>query len=76
MFYDFTTLLFFVENMREAFALQMQKRIWDIKVWNFNGMLTNKVVSLEQPNTGVFCWEMDWKFFKYHFDFRKILDFD
>ena len=43
--------------MREAFALQKllsffpQKswRIWNINIWNFNEMLTNDIVSFEQP---------------------------
>ena len=43
--------------MREAFALQKltffhKKKYWhilDIKVWNFNKMLTNDVISFEQP---------------------------
>ena len=52
--------------MREAFAVQkplffFQQKfshffnknywgIWDIKVWNFNEMLTNDGVSFEQPD--------------------------
>ena len=49
--------------MREAFAMQklltcksfshfFNKKywhIWDINVWNFNVLLTNEVVSFEQP---------------------------
>ena len=47
----------FCWKMREAFALQklltfiLQKywKISDIKVWNFNKMLTNNAVNFEQP---------------------------
>ena len=54
------TLLFFVEKMREAFALQklltfFQQKILallDINVRNFKETLTNDVVSFEQPGPG------------------------
>ena len=42
--------------MRDAFALFFDKKywqIWDINVWNFNKMLTNDVVSFEQPGPGL-----------------------
>ena len=50
-------MIFFVEKMRGAFALQklltfFKKKYWhisDINVWNFNEMLTNDIVSFEQP---------------------------
>ena len=50
------TLIFFVEKMREAFAMQklptfFQQEIWhfsDINVCNFNKKLANDVVSFEQ----------------------------
>ena len=55
------TLKFFVEKMREAFALQklltfFNKKYWqilDIDVWKFNEMLTNDIVSFEQPGPGL-----------------------
>ena len=57
------TLIFFVENMREAFALHtisQQKKlvlrcILDTDVWNFNETLTNNVVSFEQPSPYLLC---------------------
>ena len=62
----FTTLLpntlkFFVEKMREAFALKsfshfFNKKYWhssDINAWNFNETLTNNVISFEPgPDLG------------------------
>ena len=47
--------------MREAFALQklltfFQEKYWhisDINVWNFNEMLTDDVVSFDQPSLDV-----------------------
>ena len=53
---------FFVDKMREAFALQKllaffqqkYRQISDIKVWNFNETLTNGVVSFEQPGPDLF----------------------
>ena len=50
-------LIFFVEKMREAFALQnlshfFNKKyscILDINTWNFNETLTNDVLSFKQP---------------------------
>ena len=58
MFYDFITKYtdIFVENMREAFALQkiltcFQQKYWwisNIYVWNVNRKLTKEVVSCEQ----------------------------
>ena len=63
MFYDFITKYtdFFVEKIREAFAMQklhifFNKKYWeisDIKVWNFNETLTNDVVSFKQPGPEV-----------------------
>ena len=49
-------MIFFVENMREAFAMQSFSHfsnkkywhVWDINVWNFNKKLTKDVVSFEQ----------------------------
>ena len=43
--------------MGEAFAVQKLLKIfdkkywniWDINIWNFNEMLTNDIVSFEQP---------------------------
>ena len=43
------TLIFFVEKMREAFALHIS----DISIGNFNETLTEDVVSFEQPGPGV-----------------------
>ena len=54
------TLIFFVEKMREAFALQklrtfFQQKNWhisDISIQNFKETLTNDVISFEQPGPG------------------------
>ena len=54
MFYAFITKLtdFFVEKMREAFALYFfNQKYWhisDINILNFNQTLTNDIVSFEQ----------------------------
>ena len=55
--------MFFVERMREAFALQklltiFQQKYWripniNVRVRNFNETLTNDVVSFEQPGPEV-----------------------
>ena len=58
------TVIFFVEKIREAFALQklltfFSKKywhIWDINVPNLNETLTNDVVSFEQPGPLCFPW--------------------
>ena len=49
--------------MREAFALQkfltfITEKYWrmlDINIWNFNEMMTNDVISFEQPGLGLYC---------------------
>ena len=49
--------------MREASHIFFNKKyrlICDINVWNFNDMLTNDVVSFEQPGPGIVFYKSFW----------------
>ena len=60
MFYDFLTKYtdIFVEKMRECksflhFFNKKYWHIWDTNIWIFNVLLTNDIVSFEQPGPGL-----------------------